>query len=278
MGKVVFRSLAGTILLAAACATSAGAATTWSFTQATDPITDQAVATAIAEYADGAWTRSVVVRCTGKKLETFVSFGEFLNTDTVSVQYRFDKDPAEKGGWAAGGGGTSIFADESHDAARRIATGTTLAVEALDFQGQPHRAIFDLTGANPSVSKVMAVCGVSANGLEASVPGLRKEVALDLERWGPKQIGTAKQILAALSAYSGPMDESVEPEFATTVQKFYDGYVADCRAGGSFAHTCRELHLYWDSGETHYAGAVSVIYEKAPSGLKKAFGSLYMGD
>jgi hypothetical protein len=266
------------LVLALMCSSPSNAMAIWLSTQTTDPITDQTVTTATTEYAAGAWNRSIVVRCTGKELETFVDFGEYLNDDTASVQYRFDKDAVEKGLWTPGGGGTAVFAYESRDVARRMVTGSTFVLEATDFQGQPHRALFDITGAGPSVSRVLSQCGVTAHGLEDSVPGLRKEVALELERWGPKHILIGKQILTALGTYSGSMDSVVEPQFAIAVQKLYDDFVAGCRAHGGLGTTCRELRVYWDRGETHYAGAVSVIYDKSPGRFKKAYGDLHSAD
>ena len=245
----------------------------------TDPLTDEKVTTAISSYTVGLAQRSAVVRCKGTKLEVYFGFGEFLDNDRVPVRYRLDKEPPLDEKWFPSAEGTAVFAREDADIARLLMKGTTFIVEAKDFRGQPHRASFDLSGARQTLSRVLQQCGVSEEGLDQKVEGLRREIALDLERWGPRNISTNKSVLRALGAYDGPQDTTIDPAFALAVQHFYDDYIQQCRENKLSGVNCNSLHIFWKSGIKPIMLPVSaLIYERASGDLKKEAGKLRMGE
>ena len=251
----------------------------WVLDEKVDPLTDEKIATAMSNYAVGLAQRSAVVRCKGTKLEVYFGFGEFLNNDRVPVRYRLDKNPLVDEKWFPSAEGTAVFAHEDAEIARLLIKGTTFIIEAEDFRGQPHRASFDLSGARQTLSHVLQQCGVSEAGLDQEVEGLRREIALDLERWGPKNISTNKRILRALAAYDGPQNTTIEPAFALAVQRFYDYYLQQCREKKLSGSNCDSLHIFWKSGMEPVMPPVSaVIYERAPAGLKDEAGKLRVGE
>lgn len=270
------------IAISIACLAHASTATAsqrWVLDEKIDPLTDERVTTAISKYSIGLAQRSAIVRCKGTSLEVYFGFGEFLNNDRVPVRYRVDKEPLVEGKWLPSAEGTAVFAREDADIARLLLKGTTFIIEAEDFRGQPHRASFELTEARQPLSIVLQQCRVSEAGLDQEVVGLRREIALSLERWGPKNITTNKNILRELGAYDGPQDSTIEPEFALAVQRFYDNYIQQCREGKLSGTNCGSLHIFWKSGMKPVMPPVSaVIYERAPDELRKEAGKLRVGE
>ncbi|MDR0769662.1 MAG: hypothetical protein LBE75_00470 [Burkholderiales bacterium] len=251
----------------------------WVLDEKIDPLTDERVATATSSYAVGLAKRSAIVRCKGTKLEVYFGFGEFLNNDLVPVRYRLDKELLVDEKWFPSAEGTAVFAREDTDIARLFMKGTTFIIEAEDFRGQPHRASFDLSGARKILSRVLQQCSLSEAGLDQKVKGLRREIALDLERWGPKNIATNKNILRALGAYDGPQDTTIDAAFALSVQRFYDDYLLQCKENKLSGRNCNSLHIFWKSEMKPVTPPISaVIYERAPSDLKKEAGKLRVGE
>jgi hypothetical protein len=244
-----------------------------------DPFTDQCVVTALASYAEGMSKRTACIRCAGAKLDVCFDFGEFLADDRVSIRYRIDKGPVANEEWFPSAEGTAVFANEPAELVRFLMRGSMLNIEAQDFRGQPHRASFDLAGASALLKAVLDNCGVSDIGMHLLVEGLRREVGLELERWGPKNISINKRILARLGAYDGALDTSIEPKFAIAVQRFYDAYISKCRDGELNGASCESLRIFWKAGMTPVMPPISaVIYERAPSDLMHEAGDLKMGE
>ncbi len=262
--------------------TAAVAGSGWLLDKKVDPLTDQNVVTALSSYSVGITKRTAIVRCTGAKLEVYFDFGEFLNNDLVPIRYRVDKASLVDEEWFPSADGTAVFAKEGAELARLLMGGSMLIIEAQDFRGQPHRASFDLTGANTALKPVLEQCGVSQVGMDQQIEGLRREVALELERWGPKTISMNKRILASLGAYNGAQDTSIGPDFALAVQSFYDAYISKCRDGqlrGVKNNYCYSLRVFWKAGMRPVMRAISaVIYEQSPSELKQEAGKLGMGE
>lgn len=245
----------------------------WSVASSIDPLTGQAIATAASSYDDGGFIRSAVVRCTGTRLEVLVGFQEFLDTDLVPVRYRIDTQPLESQKWNPSADGTAVFASEQADIARAMLTGHQLIVEATDFRGVAHRATFELAGAQDSIKSVLEKCQISAVGIDQKVSGLRHEIALDLERWGPRNITVDKKILAALGYYSGGTDPVIEPAFALAAQSAYDDYVAACRAGRVLGTTCDSVR---ETAVPVMPSLGEVLFDLAPPEFRREAGGLYI--
>ena len=259
-------------------APNSATAESWKLTKDTDPFTDETVAVATASDS-GNPTRSLVVRCKGTKFSVYVNFGEYLSNKSVVVRYRVDKQETAKEEWHPSTSGSAAFVGEEKHFARLIVSGNSLLVEALDYRGVAHRASFSLTGSAEAIGPVMEQCGVSRVGLHDMVDGLRLDMALRLERWGPRNISTYKKILISLEKYNGFPDASIEPEFALAVQDFYDTYIHQCRNRQITGTNCDILHIMWENNlEPIMPLPSSVIYERASGELKDQAGKLHLGE
>ncbi len=247
----------------------------WLLTEKSDPLTDERVTTAVLRSGDTA----VVVRCDGSVFEVYVEVGEYLSNDMVSVRYRVDKGDLKEALWLPSAKGTAVFADEDAAIARAMASGSTFILEATDFRGQPHRVTFDLANSAEVLPVVLKNCGLAESGMEESVQGLREEIGLALERWGPKTISVNKNILIELGFYDGTLGDEMTAEFALAVQSAYDDYIQKCRDGEINGIICTTHRTSWEAGYTStMPPATAVLYELAPKNLKKEAGSLRVGD
>jgi hypothetical protein len=247
----------------------------WRLREMVDPLTDEKVTMAFSSSGEGLAQRSAVVECRGSKFNVYFDFGEYLGKlpkeeYLVPVRYRVDKEPLESKKWFSSVDGTAIFAIEHFDIARRLMKGSTFIIEAQDYRGKLHRASFDLSGAKKVLGRVLQQCKVSDTGLDQSIPGLRKEIALEIEKWGPKVISHFKKILNALGVYDGPHDALVDPVFALAVQNFYDDYIQQCRDKKLSGNFCKILEFSWESGQQEPIGLlVALLFsERAPRDLK----------
>lgn len=251
----------------------------WELSIDVDPLTDKKISTAIQSMKVGIAQSSAVVRCNGGKLESYFIFGSFLDNDPVAVRFRVDKNPMIEEKWSPSANGSGVFANDDASVARALSKGTSAIIEAEDYRGQPHRVTFDLAGAAKAIKPVLEQCGVAEIGIAELAEGLRREVASELERWGPKNISSNKRILSEIGACPGSDEPTLNPEFAICVQKFYDDYILRCKEGNEAGLMCRAHSPTWGAGRKGVMPAISgVIYEKAPEPLKAEAGKLKMGD
>lgn len=124
---------------------------------------------------------------------------------------------------------------------------------------------------------VAATSKVAKGGFDSDskVKGLRQEVGIELERWGSKNTYNSKKVLTVLGVYSGTENTTIEPEFALTVQQFYDRYIEQCREMKVSKGYCESLHIFWKAGIKPVMPSISsVIYELAPAGVKNEMGKI----
>ena len=238
----------------------------WSFEERIDELTDKKIA--VASHNPTRKT-GVSVRCEQRtkrrgKFEVYFVFGEYLNRKTVPIRYRIDKGTLVEDKWWPSAKGTGVFASPGHGAeiTRQMMRGSKVIVEATDFRGQRHRIRFGLAGASKAIEPVLQLCSISRIALHEKIQGLRKEISLEMELWGPKNIRVNKKILSALGDYDGTIDDKIESSFALAVQKFYDARVKV----RSSLNKLVKPHVSM------------IIYRTAPEALKKEAGKLFIGD
>ena len=199
----------------------------WILDEKIDSFTDQKVVVAIASGGGG----NLAIRCQGENFDVYVNFGEYLGDKLIDVRYRIDKDSPVNSKWNSSTNGSTVFVDErsKKHLSRLFMKGDTFLIEATDFRGTPHRASFDLTGSSEAIGPVMAQCGISEVGMDQTVDGLRLEIALELDLWGPQQISMSKKILSALGEYNGSQNSTLDSNFVLAVQNFYDRYIENCK-------------------------------------------------
>lgn len=261
--------------------------TSWMTSSKADPLTDKKITTATLRGEAETSTAErplLVARCTDRRLEAYIDFASFLNsTDAVPIRYRFDNGSLSQEKWSVSTDGTATFVNWPSDAdfLRDAAKAVRLIVEATDFRGTSHRASFVVAGGRQPISSVLSACNLSITSLADSVPGLRREIAAELERFGPKQISTYKEILSSLSRFKGPFDSSLSPEFAIATQDLVDEYTKLCKskykATAFPAATDEAMHCFtYLNGST--LSASRVLYGRAKGVLHKRAGELRGGD
>ena len=257
----------------------------WSFEERIDELTDNKIAVASKSFTRNT---GVYVRCEQRtkrqgKFKVYFVFGEYLNTKLVPIRYRIDKGTLEEDKWWPSTKGTGVFVDagDSAEIARQMMRGSKMIVEATDFRGQRHRIRFDLTGATRAIEPVLQLCSISRIALHEKIQGLRKEISLEMELWGPKNISIKKKILFALGAYDGAIDEKIDTSFAFSVQKFYDARILNCKKSESpeaATNWCWSFKALASLKNPVMPSASQMIYEAAPKSLKKEAGKLYISD
>lgn len=248
---------------------------TWQLVRGKDELNDEPRVTAQV-IGNGVNERNVLtLRCAGKRLEAFASFDDYLGNDIRPVKYRLDKaDPIEDT-WSISAKGTAVFATQSADFARQLISAKKLIVEVEDYRGVPHRAIFEWENDAKPIAEVLTACGRQIEGLEVKFPGLRKEVALEIERWGPRNILLKKQVLAAVAGFKGDIDSQMTSDFALSLQAFHDDYLVKCKTGKIKSSNCDTIKILLSGKKRNNVSDIgSILYDVAPKSLKKEVGNL----
>lgn len=125
-----------------------------------DPITGEDTSRVILTGASsGSEAPYIVWRCNGNTYDLFASPGQytFLNTDMVSVQYRFDeKEASSRETWSASTDGTAAFAPSS---SRAVFTSEALASRQIairfwDYSGTSYTHVIPLVGLEGALRKL----------------------------------------------------------------------------------------------------------------------------
>ncbi|GAB3742218.1 hypothetical protein GCM10028794_28490 [Silanimonas algicola] len=267
-------------------AKEAETASTWTLTERKDELTDESivVATNRGERETGVGDPPLLfARCTDGDLEAFIDLDEFLNSDDpVPVRYRFDKGPLTERSWGVSTTGASVFVEwrEVADFLRAVASSRQLIFEADNYRDVSYRAKFTLEGGAEKIAKVLASCGRDLQPLTDRVPGLRPDMAVDVETLGPVQIATFKEVLASHGKYSGAIDAELTPEFALAAQTFYDEYIAICKAQGpTTLRAQRPGEIFCSSLDESLPPSVGMaFYARSDGELKQRVGDLRRGD
>ena len=268
--------VATSLALVAVTACLASAQDKWSFKEWTDDLTDLKVA--VASYPitrnSGAHV-SCEQRPKGRGMfRTYITFGEYLNDRMVSFRYRIDKGPLVEDQGLATAKGTGVTISYDAGVTRQMMRGYKMIAEATDFRGLSHRIRFSLIGAMEAIKPVMQLCGFSRIALHDKIQGLRRELSLEMEQWGPIYIKSSKKILQSLDLYDGAIDSNIESSFALSVQEFYDKQLSECnnRKNPVTART-------WCSISNVIAPeAGMMIYEAASGDLRDKAGKLHFRD
>lgn len=256
----------------------------WSLEEKIDELTDNKIAVAsLSTRNTGAYIRCQQSTKRKGKFEVYFVFGEYLNTKRVPIRYRIDKGTLVEDKWWPSAKGTGVFVSPGHGAeiARQMMRGSKMIVEATNFRGQRHRVRFGLAGASKAIEPVLQLCSISRIALHEKMKGLRKEISLEIELWGPKNIRVKKKILSVLGAYEGAINENIDNSFALSVQKFYDAKLLNCKKSNSpeaETNWCWSFKTLASLKNPPMPSAGQMIYEAAPNNLKKEAGKLYIGD
>lgn len=247
----------------------------WELIRGKDEMTDESRITAQVTGTDSSSRNLLIVRCVGKRLEALATFEEYLGNDSRPVKYRIDQLTPKSESWSISAKGTAVFAPENADFSRQLMAAKRVIIEAEDYRGVPHRATFEWSNGSKLIGDVLTACNRTIEGLESKVPGLRKEVALELERWGPKNITLKKQVLASVAGFKGEINTQMTPEFALAAQEFHDDYLSKCKSGKIKSNNCDTIKILSKNKDNEiYNTLGSTLYDVAPKSIKKEVGSL----
>ena len=250
----------------------------WKIDKSVDPFTDKVVISTFTASAKNP-SKIMVVRCEESKFSVFINFETYLGNLLVPIRYRLDKTKPVSDKWLASSDGMAVFASYDRHLARLLMSANTFIIEATTNKGNKQLASFNLSGSMAAIGQVMKRCNVSQLGMHKRIEGLRLDIALQLELWGPNNISIYKQILASLDKYNGPQDEVIEPTFALAVQDFYDHYIERCRAKSISGTMCTMVNVKMPKGSKPLTPPVSaVLYENASGNLKTQAGKLKLGE
>lgn len=264
--------------IAAASAAPVKNGTSWVLRQSKDDLTDEKRVTARIYGGESYRQTEIAVRCMGGDLDVVVGFAEYLGNESRPVKYRFDQGEVKEENWSITSQGTALYVNADSDFSRKLSRSQRVIVETSDFRGVSHRVSFDY-GDTSAIEAVLSECKVPLTSLDEKIPGLRPALALQMERWGPKNITTNKQALAQIAGFKGSIDEEMTSEFALAVQAYSDSYVERCKARKINGDNCKTMRIFWDAKVKQsepFAG--SLIYEQAPKSLRPQMGKLKITD
>ena len=113
----------------------------WNHFTEIDPITDESISVLSLDSGTG---ETLLLRCTGKKLEVYISWGVYLDNRSVDVTYRIDKEQPVTEKWSISSKRTSTFTSPLF--ASRIDTAEKIAVRVLPYGENPVTAVFVIKG------------------------------------------------------------------------------------------------------------------------------------
>lgn len=266
---------------AAAAPQNASAGPSWELVRRKDEMTDeQRVWARLVSSSSGAAGNSsdgevLTVRCAGRRLEALATFDDYLGQDGRPVQYRIDQHAPRQEQWRVSAKGTAVFAPESADFARQLLAANKLLIEATDYRHVAHRTAYEWASGADKIEEVLRACKLSIEGLDKQIAGLRKDTALQIERWSPLNIQFYKRVLAAIAGFKGEATAEMTPEFALAVQAFADDYTARCKAGKARGLHCDTMRaLIAAKMEPLPLPIGSTIYDQAPKALQKELAAL----
>lgn len=250
----------------------------WELIKSKDEMTDEPRTVAQISPEDAPAQSVLSIRCDGKRLEVLAIFDQYLGNDSRPVKYRLDQNSPQDETWSVSSKGTAVFASESADFARQLMSAKKLVIEAADFRDVRHRAVYSWESGVEKIGEVLEACGRQIVGLDSKIPGLRKATALEVERWGPKNIETKKRALAAIAGYKGEVNEQLTPDFALAVQAFGDDYAEKCKAGKVRGPMCDTMKILAGMNSEMRQPVGPMIYEQAPKAIQKDMGNLRIND
>jgi hypothetical protein len=162
--------------------------------------------------------------------------------------------------------------------ARAVYDFCVYAAQFRSSRGQSYRATFELSGEPPEIPSVERASHVNEQVTTDRVTGLRPEIRLEIESWGPEIIRINKKILAALGRYDGTVDSTVDAKFALAAQSVYDHYISRCRAGkikGSAICDC--VQILANTEDAWVPRVTAVLYELSRRDLRQEAGKLSIG-
>lgn len=147
-----------------AVSTTSDGAGKWRTSTDTDPLTDKSVyfAMLLSDSGESRFNRKplLVVRCKDNKTELYITWHDFLGTNSIATTYRIDKDAAQQSKWSLSTDKKAAFFPGSPiQMLKRLSESTSFVANVTPYNESPVTAVFDTTGANKALSDLRKGCG-----------------------------------------------------------------------------------------------------------------------
>lgn len=140
----------------------------WDVSIEKNPIDDsKTIAVSIdASSGKSKWMKPVtlVLRCMSKKTEVYISWGEFLGSDSISVLTRMGDSPAVTSEWNLSSDKTASFHPGDNVAfINDLVKVKKFAAQVTPYDSNPITALFDVTGAENATKPLFETCSTQSD-------------------------------------------------------------------------------------------------------------------
>lgn len=136
----------------------------WDITIDEDPITDEKIVVTTLKSNDFKPTykglTALLIRCDNRKVEIFVSFDDYLGSNSIAVISRVDKDKPVTKKWSLSTNKQSAFyPSNDKQLLRRLFSAEQFVVRATPYNESPKTLIFDVKGIYNALEPYQQTCG-----------------------------------------------------------------------------------------------------------------------
>lgn len=202
---------------------------------------------ASSRFSEGGRDYTVVIRCQGQALDAYVDFNEKLGAELRPVRLKIDKEAEVDEHWWPSKSGTAVFAEMPDEFARALIRGSRAVLEVVSQRGTRHEVGITLSGSARAIRPVLQDCGLPEKARQ-HVEGVRRDVALDIERWGPQQTRAFKGALKELGFYAEAQDPEKNDALFIAMSRFFEFYLERCKAGEDMGISCEDMRLLAKGG------------------------------
>lgn len=220
----------------------------WLYKADQDKATRQKTSFASHKFSENGRSYTVVIRCQGQVLDAYVDFQEYLGADVRPVRIRVDKEAEVNEHWWPSKSGTAVFAEMPSEFARALTRGSRAVLEVENDRGARHEVKIALSGSARAIRPVLKDCDVAEQARHLQLEGVRRDVALDIEGWGPQQTRAFKGALKELGYYGSTEGPEKDDELFVAMSRFFETYLERCKAGEDQGISCEDMRLLSKGG------------------------------
>jgi len=144
----------------------------WRVSVETNPLDDTLTYFASLEASSPARDApSLSVRCKSGELDVYISWEDFLGTDSQRVTFRFGKQAAESSYWSISSDNTATFATNPKGFLRRLKYVESAVAQTTPYNDSPVTAVFNLEGIQAVALEAERYCVLDLGGIQESLKG-----------------------------------------------------------------------------------------------------------
>ncbi len=105
-------------------------------------------------------TVSLILRCMSNKLESYITWNDYLGSDRTEVTIRIGTNTATTSFWALSSDNTSSFyPGDVSEFFSQLSSANNFIAQVTPYNENPTTAIFDTTGAGKVIRPILQTCG-----------------------------------------------------------------------------------------------------------------------